>query len=389
MPSVLTKYVGEPVRLEADEEHAYAPPHRVSTEKSASSIQNAKSRLMNSTPTDGVIKGKLMEGIFLGESNGLNSSLTSLQNGRASESTDSKKNALSVNDNDSPMTNGHTEAEEDAGNYAGNNGEIPNGIPKANGVEQVISMQPTCSRSHFPGPIITEHAQHSNSQHTRHGREHSSSAPAVSSEASFGTAAEAAQIMSGPSASPEEVTPPSNKLSTPALANPSQAPAESSTTSLHPAAPRLHHRHTLEVPRVSTSRTSRDFSYPNTVSDGSESGRFSPSTRTPRASNQLIRGPTRSVHSDMYLDEIPQEGDMARWTETVRQKRASRRKRKEEEEDDRVVVGTKVDMNHVNWVTAYNMLTGIRFTVSRTNAKLDRELTDSDFDARHKFSFDM
>ena len=91
----------------------------------------------------------------------------------------------------------------------------------------------------------------------------------------------------------------------------------------------------------------------------------------------------------MYLDEVPQDGDMARWTETIRQKRASRRKRKEEEEDDRVVVGTKVDMNHVNWVTAYNMLTGIRFTVSRTNAKIDRELTDTDFDAKHKFSFDM
>jgi 1-phosphatidylinositol-4-phosphate 5-kinase len=53
------------------------------------------------------------------------------------------------------------------------------------------------------------------------------------------------------------------------------------------------------------------------------------------------------------------------------------------------MVGTKVDQNHVNWVTAYNMLTGIRFTVSRTNAKLDRDLTDADFDARHKFSFDI
>lgn len=53
------------------------------------------------------------------------------------------------------------------------------------------------------------------------------------------------------------------------------------------------------------------------------------------------------------------------------------------------MVGTKVDQNHVNWVTAYNMLTGIRFTVSRTNAKLDRELTDADFEAKHKFSFDI
>jgi 1-phosphatidylinositol-4-phosphate 5-kinase len=53
------------------------------------------------------------------------------------------------------------------------------------------------------------------------------------------------------------------------------------------------------------------------------------------------------------------------------------------------VVGTKVDHNHANWVTAYNMLTGIRFVVSRINAKMDRDLTDEDFSACHKFSFDM
>jgi 1-phosphatidylinositol-4-phosphate 5-kinase len=103
----------------------------------------------------------------------------------------------------------------------------------------------------------------------------------------------------------------------------------------------------------------------------------------------LMRRNTRSVHSDMHLEDIPQDTETARWTDAVRQKRASRRKRKEEEEDDRVMVGTKVDQHHVNWVTAYNMLTGIRFTVSRTNAKIDRELTDQDFDARHKFSFDI
>jgi 1-phosphatidylinositol-4-phosphate 5-kinase len=92
----------------------------------------------------------------------------------------------------------------------------------------------------------------------------------------------------------------------------------------------------------------------------------------------------------MHLDDAPQDEDAARWTEVMRQKRMSKRKRKEEEEEDgRVVMGTKVDQNHVNYVTAYNMLTGIRFTVSRTNAKLDRELTDADFEARHKFSFDV
>ena len=103
----------------------------------------------------------------------------------------------------------------------------------------------------------------------------------------------------------------------------------------------------------------------------------------------LVRRTTRSVNSDMPLDEVPQDDEAARWAEHIRQKRASKRKRKEDEDEDRVVVGTKVDQNHVNWVTAYNMLTGIRFTVSRTNAKMDRDLTDADFDAKHKFSFDM
>ena len=89
------------------------------------------------------------------------------------------------------------------------------------------------------------------------------------------------------------------------------------------------------------------------------------------------------------MDEYPPDEDARRWTEAIRQKRASRRKRKEEEDDERVMIGTKVDQSHVNWVTAYNMLTGIRFTVSRTNAKMDRELTEADFDARQKFSFDI
>lgn len=78
-----------------------------------------------------------------------------------------------------------------------------------------------------------------------------------------------------------------------------------------------------------------------------------------------------------------------RWAEAYRQKRASKRRRREEEDDDRVLVGTKVDEHHVNWVTAYNMLTGIRVSVSRTNAKLDRELTPADFDAKQKSTFDM
>ncbi|KAF2813656.1 SAICAR synthase-like protein [Mytilinidion resinicola] len=154
---------------------------------------------------------------------------------------------------------------------------------------------------------------------------------------------------------------------------------------------RLTHRHTLEVPKVSSTRQSREFPTPSGTEDVvSATGRFSPNTPTRRRNSlSLARRHTRSVHSDMHLEEPPQDEDAARWADAIRQKRASKRKRKEDEDDDRVVVGTKVDQNHVNWVTAYNMLTGIRFTVSRTNAKMDRDLTDADFTAKHKFSFDI
>jgi 1-phosphatidylinositol-4-phosphate 5-kinase len=151
---------------------------------------------------------------------------------------------------------------------------------------------------------------------------------------------------------------------------------------------RLQQRHTLEVPKPQSSRARE--SQNNTDDVVSASGRFSPNTpHRRRGSMSLARRNTRSINSDMPPEDVPQDDEAARWAEHIRQKRASKRKRKEDEDEDRVVVGTKVDQNHVNWVTAYNMLTGIRFTVSRTNAKMDRELTDADFDAKHKFSFDM
>ncbi|KAI9707061.1 MAG: Phosphatidylinositol-4-phosphate 5-kinase [Candelina mexicana] len=187
-----------------------------------------------------------------------------------------------------------------------------------------------------------------------------------------------------------ETGPPHRFSSPPA---PSSTPTTFSTTSSQvQLPPRLQKRHTLQVPKPPPSRNSRDFptSRPTSEDTGTNGGRFSPTEGGKRrASMTLGRRATRSIHSDVPIDDVPQDDDAARWTEVMKQKRASRRKRKEEEDDDRVVVGTKVDMNHVNWVTAYNMLTGIRFTVSRTNAKIDRELTDADFDAKHKFSFDI
>jgi 1-phosphatidylinositol-4-phosphate 5-kinase len=195
------------------------------------------------------------------------------------------------------------------------------------------------------------------------------------------SAAQSQQPQAGDAASNLQVPTSAHRVSSPPAFN-HNSPAPSQ----HPY--RLQQRHTLEVPKLSTSRA-RDTQN-NTDDVVSASGRFSPTASgRRRGSMSLVRRTTRSVNSDMPLDEVPQDEDAARWAEHIRAKRASKRKRKEDEDEDRVVVGTKVDQHHVNWVTAYNMLTGIRFTVSRTNAKMDRDLTDADFDAKHKFSFDM
>lgn len=186
--------------------------------------------------------------------------------------------------------------------------------------------------------------------------------------------------------------PPPSRYSSPAAISSSSVQGASSAS-----IPRLTHRHTLQVPKLSTtnSRPSRDFSFTAGQSEDtlSAAGRTSPvasdQPRNRRPSMGLARRTTKTLQTHGPVDEYPPDEDAMRWTEAIRQKRASRRKRKEEDDDDRVIVGTKVDQGHVNWVTAYNMLTGIRFTVSRTNAKMDRELTDADFDARHKFSFDI
>ncbi|KAI5467987.1 hypothetical protein BGZ63DRAFT_478555 [Mariannaea sp. PMI_226] len=153
--------------------------------------------------------------------------------------------------------------------------------------------------------------------------------------------------------------------------------------------PGLKHRNTLEVPKVTPGRPSKD-----SMDMAQTSGRFSPPTTaaTPsgrRPSMSLGRRPTRSMQSDGPRDEVVPDEDAQRYAEAYRQKRASKRRRKEEENDDRVLVGTMVDESHANWATAYNMLTGIRVSVSRTNAKLDRELTDADFETKQKSTFDI
>lgn len=57
--------------------------------------------------------------------------------------------------------------------------------------------------------------------------------------------------------------------------------------------------------------------------------------------------------------------------------------------EDKPVVGNLIGEGHVNYVLMFNMLTGIRVAVSRCQAKMRRQLTDEDYSAAHKYSFDL
>ena len=392
MPSLLSDLVGEPVHLTASDPSSVEPPHRPSQERQSRQPSSTVGKLMNGFAIDGSAGSKhIVDGVFLSGPNGVNPSLHSLPNGRNSGSTDSRERAPSRSGSNHSMKSG-------SGGLVEAGGQSPgpvNGLVKHRALDHALPRPQTKGNTApDPGSKPAETGQLGNSHRSGHARAHSASAPPIHNTSLNGINQQ--QTVAGLNAeqtpSTQKDLAATNRYSSPST-HPNSSPVygSSSSTSLHLRAPNLQHRHTLQVPRLSTSRTSRDFTSPTNAPDDAftDSERLSPTYAGGRASTNLVRRNTRSIHSDLYLDDVPPDGDMARWTETIRQKRSSRRKKKEEEEDDRVMVGTKVDMNHVNWVTAYNMLTGIRFTVSRTNAKMNRELTDADFDARHKFSFDM
>ena len=123
-----------------------------------------------------------------------------------------------------------------------------------------------------------------------------------------------------------------------------------------------------------------------------------PATRPPRrntigsAPRSPRLGSRAASHLTLALDdgELSEElvSDMQQQAEQIRRERLSKRV-KQVEEVPRVLVGNLIGEGHVNYVLMYNMLTGIRIAVSRTQAKIKRPLTDGDYTARHKYSFDM
>ena len=108
------------------------------------------------------------------------------------------------------------------------------------------------------------------------------------------------------------------------------------------------------------------------------------------------RSPLAAARAASHLNLTLEDGelseelvsDIQQQAEQIRRERLSKRV-KQVEDVPRVLVGNLIGEGHVNYVLMYNMLTGIRIAVSRTQAKIKRTLADNDFTARHKYSFDM
>ncbi|GHJ84274.1 hypothetical protein NliqN6_0676 [Naganishia liquefaciens] len=84
------------------------------------------------------------------------------------------------------------------------------------------------------------------------------------------------------------------------------------------------------------------------------------------------------------VDDIAGDNSAIKFESHLKQK-----ERQLASDPDKVLVGNLIGEDHVNYVLMYNMLTGIRIAVSRCQAKMKRSVTESDYSAKHKYSFDI
>ncbi|KAJ1750697.1 Phosphatidylinositol-4-phosphate 5-kinase [Coemansia sp. RSA 1821] len=80
--------------------------------------------------------------------------------------------------------------------------------------------------------------------------------------------------------------------------------------------------------------------------------------------------------------------DLSGWT-NKENRRTIRNSRRRSNPQSLLPIGTQISPGHANYVLMYNMLTGIRVSVSRSEAKDRRPVRADDYTAMHKYSFDV
>lgn len=109
------------------------------------------------------------------------------------------------------------------------------------------------------------------------------------------------------------------------------------------------------------------------------------------ASLPVVKPSNRQKHpgsfSSMPPDMQPGADSVAVETKKTRKSILHKSKKLTHPDDDRVLIGNKVSEGHVNFIIAYNMLTGIRVAVSRCSGIM-KPLTPKDFKCTKKLAFD-
>lgn len=109
-------------------------------------------------------------------------------------------------------------------------------------------------------------------------------------------------------------------------------------------------------------------------------------SRSNSPSKKRISKTTTNDGSQRRSDSATQE--IKKMRETLVQNRETRKKRKScLIDDDHVLIGNRVSEGHINFIIAYNMLTGIRVAVSRCSGVM-KPLTQEDFRYTKKLAFD-
>jgi 1-phosphatidylinositol-4-phosphate 5-kinase len=156
-----------------------------------------------------------------------------------------------------------------------------------------------------------------------------------------------------------------------------------------PAPSNVRLNQTLVEVAANRSSVSSQHSIASSNPDSSRRLSFSAYSHRTSFSFSRRRNTTLALPNTQVDDTSASVLEIERLREAIVTQRETKRRRREFLEDERVLVGTKVSEGHVNFVTAYNMLTGIRVSVSRCNAKVNRDLVDGDFSARNKLAFDI
>ncbi|KAL1920437.1 uncharacterized protein VTP21DRAFT_814 [Calcarisporiella thermophila] len=128
------------------------------------------------------------------------------------------------------------------------------------------------------------------------------------------------------------------------------------------------------------------------VAPSSRISRSNTSAGEAAAPRHLHRRNTYNPDDDLHRKVNPDWDDLRQLQEELARRKARRLSKllqRKQQAEDEVLVGTRIGEDHVNYVLMYNMLTGIRISVSRCTAKPMRVLNNEDFSAAHKMTFDI